>query len=233
MYLFFAIIRDGIKAARNPKIALAYCSSFAARGDSVVVTSLLSLWINQYELSHGIYLKITLFLFLGSTPEHATSQAGVISGVCQTIALISAPLFGFLGDRYNRVLCQTIAALVAMIGYYFLFLVENPEGALVYIAVSIVGVGEIGMVISSQILLTSEAPQNIRGAVSGFFGLAGSISVLVSTKLGGYLFDQWKPSSPFFLVGIYNTIVFIFGGIIYWINRKKPNEYEEVEPQNT
>jgi len=210
---YYTIIKDGLKAARNPKIALAYCSSFAARGDSVVVTSLLSLWINQFEINRG------------ATPEHAASQAGMISGVCQTIALVSAPLFGFLGDRYDRVLCQLLAAGVASIGYFFLFLVESPEGPLMFIAVSIVGIGEIGMVIASQILLTTEAPDNIRGAVSGFFGLAGSVSVLVSTKLGGYLFDNWRPSAPFFLVGIYNVIVLVLGIVVWWTSSKKQTQF--------
>jgi MFS family permease len=211
---YFTIIKDGFIAAKNPKIALSYCSSFAARGDSVVVTSLLSLWINQYEIAHG------------STPEHAASQAGVISGVCQTIALISAPLFGFLSDKYDRVFCQTLAALVATVGYFFLFMVQSPEGPLVFIAVSIVGVGEIGMVISSQILFTSEAPEQVRGAASGFFGLCGSLSVLMSSKLGGYLFSNWTPTAPFFLVGIYNALVFIFGSILYWKYKKNERENE-------
>jgi MFS family permease len=218
---YYTIIKDGLKAAKHPKIALAYCSSFAARGDSVVVTSLLSLWINQYEISKG------------SSPEHTASQVGVISGVCQTVALISAPLFGFLGDKFDRVLCQVAAAFVATVGYFCLFFVQSPEGPVVFIAVSIVGLGEIGMIICSQILLTSESPDNIRGAVSGFFGLTGSISVLVSTKLGGYLFDTWSPSAPFFLVGIYNTIVLILGLVIWWRSDKKIKPFEEIEENDS
>jgi len=180
------ILIEGFKAAKNPRVALSYFSSFAARGDSVVVTSLLALWISTYEENHG------------ATPEEALAQVGVITGVCQTVALVTAPLFGFLSDRYNRLLCQSVAAAIASVGYFYLFFVEVPRGAHVYVAVCIVGLGEIGMVVSSQILIAAEAPEETRGAVSGFFSLSGSISVLVSTKLGGELFDIWTPTAPFF-----------------------------------
>uniref|UniRef100_A0A6B2L3Y7 Major facilitator superfamily (MFS) profile domain-containing protein n=1 Tax=Arcella intermedia TaxID=1963864 RepID=A0A6B2L3Y7_9EUKA len=197
------ILTDGFLAARNPRIALSYLSSFAARGDSVVLTSLLSLWITQYETAHG------------ASPEESIAKAGEISGICQLIALLTAPLFGFLADRYDRIVCQIVAAAIATCGYLFLFFLTSPRGALVYIAVCIVGFGEISMVVTSQILVTSESPKDIRGAVSGFFSLAGSLSVLLSTKLGGYLFDHWSPTGPFFLVAMYNIIVLIVSGIIY------------------
>jgi len=91
----------------------------------------------------------------------------------------------------------------------------------VYVAVCIVGLGEIGMVVSSQILIAAEAPEETRGAVSGFFSLSGSISVLVSTKLGGELFDIWTPTAPFFLVGLYNIVVLLFSVFLYIKSRKE------------
>jgi len=85
----------------------------------------------------------------------------------------------------------------------------------IYIAICVVGIGEIGMVVSSQVLLATVAPVRVRGAVSGLFGLTGSISVLISTKLGGYLFDNWTETGPFLLVATYNLAVFIFGAISF------------------
>ncbi|MDJ0928879.1 MAG: MFS transporter, partial [Gammaproteobacteria bacterium] len=38
------LLREGLGAARNPRIAVAYASAFAARGDVVVIGTYLSLW---------------------------------------------------------------------------------------------------------------------------------------------------------------------------------------------
>jgi hypothetical protein len=52
------IIKEGFLAARDPRICLSYFASFAARGDAIIITSILSLWISTYEKDHGILLSI-------------------------------------------------------------------------------------------------------------------------------------------------------------------------------
>lgn len=42
-----ALLRAGLAAGRNPRIALAYASSFAARADLVMITLFLTLWVTQ------------------------------------------------------------------------------------------------------------------------------------------------------------------------------------------
>jgi len=173
----------------------------AARGDAIIITSFLALWVNKWEIDRG-------------TPEEAIAAAGVITGIAQTVALIFAPAFGIASDYIDRTLCQTIAAFVAVLGYLWMFFLSDPTGTVAKIAVCFVGIGEIGVIVTSQILVASEAPKEIRGSVSGFFGLAGSISILVCTKVGGYLFDHWRESGPFLFVALFNLIVFIFGVIL-------------------
>jgi len=95
-----------------------------------------------------------------------------------------------------------------------LFVLPAPEGALIYIAIALVGIGEIGMIVGGQVLIAAEAPTISRGAVSGFFGLMGSLAILLTTKLGGFLFDTWTPTAPFLIVGIFNVIVFIASGCV-------------------
>jgi len=196
-----SVIVDGAKAATNPRVVLAYMASFAARGDSIVLTSFLSLWVHNYESDKG-------------TPEEAIAYAGVISGIAQVFALVFAVPFGFLADRIDRVFAQLLAAIIAAGGYLMIFLLPAPEGAPIYIAIALVGIGEIGMIVGGQVLIAAEAPTISRGAVSGFFGLMGSLAILLTTKLGGYLFDAWTPTAPFLIVGIFNIIVFLAAGSV-------------------
>eukprot|EP01128_Nolandella_sp_AFSM9_P001291 TRINITY_DN1139_c1_g1_i1.p1 TRINITY_DN1139_c1_g1~~TRINITY_DN1139_c1_g1_i1.p1 ORF type:complete len:509 (+),score=79.31 TRINITY_DN1139_c1_g1_i1:154-1680(+) len=192
------ILKDGVLAGKNPKVLLAYMAGFAARGDAIVLTSFLSLWINKY------------YVGLGHTKVEALAKAGAISGIAQTVSLVAAPLVGFMADRFNRTACQAVSAFVAAGSYFVLFNMSEPTGAVTYVMVCLVGLGEIAMIVSSQVLIATEAPKSVRGAVGGFFALLGSVSILVSSKVGGYLFDNWKETAPFGLVGLWNSLVFLF-----------------------
>lgn len=49
------------------------------------------------------------------------------------------------------------------------------------VAAVAVGLGEIFMIVSAQVLIASEAPRGVRGSVSGLFSLLGSVSILVTS----------------------------------------------------
>jgi len=148
----------------------------------------------------------------------------MLSGFAQTFALIGAVPFGILAEKIDKSLCQVVAAIFAAAGYFLLSFIDKPTGAIIYVAVVIVGLGEIGMVVSSQVLLSTESPRDVRGALSGFWTLSGSLSILVVTKIGGMLYDVWKPS-PFLMLAIVNSIVFIVGLIIVITTKKKDTEF--------
>lgn len=41
----------------------------------------------------------------------------------------------------------------------------------------VVGVGEIGLVVSSTALVAQEAPPGVRGSASGFFSFCGAVDI--------------------------------------------------------
>lgn len=47
-----------------------------------------------------------------------------------------------------------------------MFFLPTPTGPLVYVAACVVGIGEIGMIVTSQLLVAAEAPKNVRLVVS-------------------------------------------------------------------
>jgi len=211
------IVKEGVLAASNPRIALSYLASFAARGDAIIITSFLSLWVNKFVIDEG------------KSNEDALAAAGTISGIAQTMALVAAPLFGIASDYVDRTLTQVIAAGIATGGYLWMFFLRDPTSVHARVAIAFVGLGEIGMIVTSQILVSSEAPPKVRGSVAGFFGLAGSVSILISTKIGGIMFDNWKESSPFLLVAFFNATVFFVGLAIYIRARIQASQHYEVQ----
>ena len=74
----------------------------------------------------------------------------------------------------------------------------------------VLGTGMITSVISSQTLIGQEADPRITGSTLGAFNFFGSVGTLVSTVLGGYLFDFWTPGGPFLMMGIGSAAVLLF-----------------------
>lgn len=224
---------EGLVAAKNPRIILAYLAGFSSRGDSIVITSFLSLWVTTYERERG------------APVAEALAMAGVISGVAQTAALVAALFWGLLCDRFDRALTQTLAALVAGSAYGALFFLASPTGWAIYFVAVLVGVGEIGMIVCAQVrpflifhlspslsFRCSSLPRRLELHVApsqvplplilihlsllpspspGTFGLLGSVAILATSQLGGYLFDAWRETAPFGLVALCNAVVFLFG----------------------
>ena len=51
--------------------------------------------------------------------------------------------------------------------------------------------------------------QRISGSVAGVYSFCGGAGILLLTKLGGYLFDNKSPASPFVMMAIFNAILLI------------------------
>lgn len=142
-------------AGKNPVLALAYASGFAARGDSAVATTFLSFWV--FQAAHSI----------GMGDSAALARAGVVDGVAQTCGLIFAPIAGILCYKIHRVLAMAILSAVAafgilkavirkfytLVGYILICFTDDPMGAWMMVGACIVGCGEIGLVVSSTALV--------------------------------------------------------------------------------
>jgi len=203
------IAKEGFLAGRNPRIALSYFGSFGARGGSILVTTFLSLWITKYGANHGM------------KPEDALARAGMISGIAQTLAIVGAPFFGIGGDYFSRVGLQAVAAVFAAGGYFWIYSLDSPDAGVIYAAACLVGIGEIGMIISSQLLVAAASPKELRGSISGFFSLCGSVSILVCSKFGGWLFEHWTMTAPFFFVACWTVLVLVLSVALYLYERRE------------
>ncbi len=183
------------EAVRNPRIALAYLTSFASRGDLVVILTFLALWVVQEGTDQGL------------TAAEGTLRAGIMIAAVQGIGVLVAYFIGRFVDRINRVLAVCIAFAVASAAYFGMAMVEDPYMNIAIVACMFAGIGEISVIITGNALLGQEAPKARRGAVVGVFGVFGAFSILCTSFFGGIVFDKISRVAPFAMMGIVNLIV--------------------------
>jgi MFS family permease len=210
--------REGISAARDPGIALAYGASFVARGNLAIVGTFFTLWL----ANHGT-------LVLGMSRADAMAKAGGIIAITQGMALISAPVFGLLTDRINRVSALNITLLLAFLGYGGTWFVGNPFGLGMIFCGMLIGMSEVGCIITSSVLIAQQTPARIRGSVMGMFNLTGAVGIMVASIIGGALFDSWREAAPFILFGGFALIILVWGLMIR--HRIQPLVSEGLEPE--
>ena len=206
--------REGLLAARDRGVALAYGASFVARGNLAIVGTFFTLWLANYGTAE-----------LGMNRADAMARAGMIIAITQTAALVSAPLFGFLTDRINRVSALNLTLLLAFLGYGGTWFVANPFGAGMILCGVLIGMSEVGCIVTSSVLIAQQTPQRIRGAVIGLFNLSGAVGILVASKVGGILFDAWREAAPFITFGLFALVVLIWGLLVG--GKVRPVETEE------
>jgi hypothetical protein len=49
----------------------------------------------------------------------------------------------------------------------------------------------------------------LKGSIAGIYSLAGGAGILLLTKLGGLMFDKVDVGSPFFMMEIFNAVLFV------------------------
>ncbi len=188
---FLQLAREGYGAARDPLIALAYGASFIARGNLAIVGTFLALWGANYGTGE-----------LGLVRSDALAKAGMLVGMAQGMALLGAPLFGLLADRLDRVKALAIALGISGLGYGSTFFVHDPFGGTMIGCALLIGLGEVGCIITSGVLIAQQSPEQHRGAIIGTFNLSGAIGILVASVAGGWLFDHWREPGPFVAFGL-------------------------------
>lgn len=181
--------------AAHPRFALVLAIAFVVRGDFSVISSFLSLWAVGAARLHGEAAAVGL------------QAGGRLLSCITTAGLISAVLTGWLVDRYPRLYVLMVALGIAGAGHLLFLCVDDIRDFSAMAVASLVGAGEMSLVIAGQALLGQESPATARGAAVGVFGLCGSIGVLSINLAGGWLFDLISPKAPFILIGCIDALI--------------------------
>jgi MFS family permease len=156
------------------------------------------------------------------TVSEAYSQGGKIFATIQIAATIWAIVVISFIDRINRVLTMALGSALACASYTTFGLIDDPFQPIVYLAAAFLGIGEMSGVLASQALIGQVAPERGRGAVIGIFTLCGSIGILIAANVGGYLFDAWRPSAPYILMGVTSGLLCIAATHVHLSTRIRP-----------
>jgi len=191
----FELLKQGFGATRNPRIAVAFASAFAARGDVVVIGTYVSLWGTQAGIAQGL------------TEEAALLKATVVFLTIQSAVLVASPIIGIMNDRINRLTALIIGMGLAALGYIVFGLQQNPLGNGSIAIALVLGVGQISAILAGTTLVGQEADPKITGATIGAWSFCGAVGVMFGSLLGGLLFDWWMPGAPFLLMGAMNLVV--------------------------
>ncbi len=193
------LLAIGFRQARaDPKTALAYTASMAARGDMVVVGAFTFLWLVRYTADMNLEV------------QDGYARGRMIVPLITLTMMVSAPLMGMLLDRIDRVSGIIVAFALSAVGYTFMGNIADPLASTVFAAAIILGLGEGACIMSSIALIGKQAPASNRGAVIGTFTACGAIGMLMASGVGGYLFDHWTYTGPFLFMGMVNAAVLLF-----------------------
>ncbi|MCP4715658.1 MAG: MFS transporter [Deltaproteobacteria bacterium] len=201
---FFRDFLIGAKAAKDPGVALSYGIAFVARGDLVVGVTFVSLWVRKSAM------------LLSLETGQALAIMGAAMGIMQGTAFVSGPLYGILADKLQRTTAVCIGLTMATIGFGSTFLIADLDiianGAIAPRMIPVlilVGLGEMGALITGQVLIAQQAPRSIRGSVMGFFTVSGAVGIVIATMVGGLLFDFWRSAGPFLFFSVVNGLLLV------------------------
>jgi len=134
--------------------------------------------------------------------------------IMSVASFVSAPIFGWLIDKINRVSAIIIALAFASVGYLAMYVITSPLDFAMVPYFIVISLGSSFMMKSSLSLVGKEAPISERGSVIAMNSICGAIGILVFTVIGGRLFDLFAPWAPFVLAGAYQVMLLIVAVII-------------------
>lgn len=147
---------------KSQNIGLGYLGGFVARASSVAISLFIPLFTNAYFLRTGLCSPADPAD--PSDIKHACPRAyllaAALTGTSQLVALLSAPLFGYLSGRYKRFnVPLLIAALAGVAGYTAFGALRSPDpnsddgSAVIFAIVALLGLSQIGCIVCSLALL--------------------------------------------------------------------------------
>ncbi|KAL3426774.1 major facilitator superfamily transporter [Phlyctema vagabunda] len=161
---------------KDAQIGLGYLGGFVARASSVGISLFIPLYINAYFIRNG---------FCQGSPNDPSPElkkecraayvlSAELTGISQLVALLCAPLFGYLSDRYRRFnVPLLVASVFGIIGYTAFARLISPEpkdiegrggSPVVFLIVSMIGISQIGAIVCSLGLLG----RGVLGAEGGY-----------------------------------------------------------------
>lgn len=159
------ILDSTVLGFKDAQIGLGYVGGFVARASSVGISLFIPLYINAYFIRNG---------FCTGSPNDPSPElkkecraayllSSELTGISQLVALLCAPAFGYISDRYRRFnVPLLVAAFFGVLGYTAFAQLRSPEvkdvdgrggSPVVFLIVALIGISQIGAIVCSLGLL--------------------------------------------------------------------------------
>lgn len=167
----------------------------------------MSLWVVQYYVGLG-----WCDAEKGTTCWPAAGSTHKLTGYGQGISLAFAPLFGYAAEKLEKSTVLAFAGFMGAVGSLpFAFTKTNPAHDSNMAFVTMTGIGQMGVIIVGMTLVNGlNVDPKYRGSVAGVFSFCGALSIMITARLGGYLFDAWMHGAPFVIIGVVHIVICLF-----------------------
>lgn len=193
-----------VEMTKERSVMLAYAGAFVARSTTVATAVFIPTFVNQWYHNNG-YCGPDRNYKGTDRCEEAYIMASIISGVTQLVALLTTPFWGFAVSKFGRTVCITAAAVFGLVASWTLCLVSSPQTPWFMVLCGFIGVGQIGVIITSMSYCT-DVRAEIRGSIAGVYSLFGGAGILILTKVGFALSDEWAHAG-FFVLGAFDLVL--------------------------
>lgn len=222
---WFLKLYKGLQAVKEPRIALGYASSFFARADEIIITNFLSLWVAQYYIDSG---KCEA----GKSCLYALASSSSLSGYSQLVALCATPFFSLASEYIPKEWAVFVAGVVGACGCIPFAFSIDPTSKLSLGFVILIACGQYGMIISGMAMVAGNyIKREEHAAISATYSFIGALGIIVVSKVGGVLFDDWMKGAPFLLLGIGHCLIMLMSVIVYgsrFISERKQKKQQQL-----
>jgi MFS family permease len=189
--------------SKSLPLKVSYFTTFIARPDTSIIATFLILWMVYAADTYGV--------------SHATARGGMVMATMGIVSFFAFPVVGVLLDRWGRVPVLICGLVSGGLGLCLAGVTGNPFSPVMYLCLSLMGLGIAGAVPGANTIASECSPKPIVGSILGGLNSMHPLGVLFFLQVGGLLFDKVGYNTPFIMKGIVNLV----WGLSLFIIRKR------------
>jgi MFS family permease len=189
--------------SKSLPLKVSYFTTFIARPDTSIIATFLILWMVYAADTYGV--------------SHATARGSMVMATMGIVSFFAFPVVGVLLDRWGRVPVLICGLVSGGLGLCLAGVTGNPFSPVMYLCLSLMGLGIAGAVPGANTIASECSPKPIVGSILGGLNSMHPLGVLFFLQVGGLLFDKVGYNTPFIMKGIVNLV----WGLSLFIIRKR------------
>jgi len=178
--------------SKSLPLKASYVTTFIARPDTSTIATFLIIWMVYAADTYGI--------------SQATARGGMVMSAMGIVSFLAFPIVGVLLDRWGRVPVLITGLMCGSLGFFLAGMTQNPFSPVMYLCVSLMGLGIAGAVTGANTIASECSPKPLVGSILGGLNSMHPLGVLFFLQVGGFLFDRVGYTTPFIMKGIVNLV---------------------------